>query len=215
MARLNCSTRKRLPSRLLILILAALWLPPAAEAATRQPHPGEIVPHAAAPRSRSDAFYPDGGYWAAGFAVPGVSDKVSALAAGEDGSLVAVGSFTIAGRKIANRTTRLDGATRSVHPGRRHAIVGHRQMDRRLQVQGATSQAETRHAGPPAFGGVPDNLDDVSWATGFLLPDLRGLAQNGVSDIRLDGAGLRCTSPATSPQPLRPLISHRQIGELP
>ncbi len=49
-------------------------------------------------------------YWDAGFNAPGMNDGVYALAVGADGSLYAGGSFTTAGKTVANRIARWDGA---------------------------------------------------------------------------------------------------------
>lgn len=55
-------------------------------------------------------------YWAAGFHAPGVSDYISALEFGPDGSLYVGGLLRTAGDIAVNHIARWDGATSSWHP---------------------------------------------------------------------------------------------------
>ena len=94
-------TARTRPTRglaLALVLVCLLALPPLA--------PAEAVLRSApasAPASLGDE------YWAAGFNLPGMSEKVNAMAFGPDGSLYAGGGFTAAGGVAANRIARWDG----------------------------------------------------------------------------------------------------------
>ncbi len=84
---------------LAVVLVCLLALPPLT--------PAEAIPPPA-PAIAPDA--PGDEYWAEGFNSLGMSDTVSAMAFGPDGSLYAGGEFTTAGSVIARYIARWDGA---------------------------------------------------------------------------------------------------------